>query len=297
MLFIKEETVENPNEDVNKLLDDFADYLEDEENIYVTDVDYSTKVVYVDTIEDLKKSRCILRNEYPELKQLGAHVLSTIGADGLNKDYIRDTKTQTESLLREGNKLTKDNLNDYGWCVYSSFPYPNDSADCDQEIENLGYLRVLVNGRWNNRAQYYIAKNPTEVQEIKNVIKKHHGICGSFKSTWDKYKTVEVLTFNKKKYGDNYMVIDNTKKTESLLIEDEDRYIYIKSKEVYDDGWRTEYTMYQDSLDPERYVFVFGDSDLYDPNDGYEEFDWECEGRDEAEDWFYNYEGYDSEED
>ena len=175
---VTEDTTENPNEDVNKLLDDFADYLEDEENIYVTDVDYSTKVVYVDTIEDLKKSRCILRNEYPELKQLGAHVLSTIGADGLNKDYIRNTKTQTESLL----------------------------------------------------------------------------------------------------------------------IEDEDRYIYIKSKEVYDDGWRTEYTMYQDSLDPERYVFVFGDSDLYDPNDGYEEFDWECEGRDEAEDWFYNYEGYDSEE-
>ena len=178
MLFIKEEITENPNDKSTKLLDDFAKYLEDEENIYVTDVDYSTKTVYVDTISDLKKSRYILRTEFTELRQLGAHVLSSIGTKGVDKDYIRDTKVQTESLL----------------------------------------------------------------------------------------------------------------------VEDEDRYIYIKSKEVNDaDGWKTEYTMYQDSLEPNRYVFVFGDSDYYDPNDGYEEFDWECEGRSEAEDWFDDYEGFEDE--
>ena len=168
-----EEITENPNDKSTKLLDDFAKYLEDEENIYVTDVDYSTKTIYVDTIEDLKKSRYILKTEFSELKQLGAHVLSTIGADGLDKDYIADTKTQTESL--------------------------------DDDFE---------------------------------------------------------------------------------------QYSYIKSKDVYDsDGWRTEYTMYYDEVN-DRYVFVFGDSDLYDPNDGYEEFDWECDTEREANEWFDNYNGF-----
>ena len=83
---------------------------------------------------------------------------------------------------------------------------------------------------------------------------------------------------------------------ETKLIEDEQLYKYVKSKEVYDsDGWRTEYTMYQDNYDDDHFVFVFGDSDLYDPNDGYEEFDWECDSRQEAEEWFDNYEGFEDE--
>lgn len=81
---------------------------------------------------------------------------------------------------------------------------------------------------------------------------------------------------------------------ETKLIEDGQLYKYVKSKEVYDsDGWRTEYTMYQDNYDDDHFVFVFGDSDLYDPNNGYEEFDWECDSRQEAEEWFDNYEGFD----
>lgn len=68
------------------------------------------------------------------------------------------------------------------------------------------------------------------------------------------------------------------------------RYDYIDSKQVYDsDGFITEYTMYYDTLD-NKYVFVFGDSDLYKPED--EDFDWECETRDEAEQWFRNYNGF-----
>lgn len=83
---------------------------------------------------------------------------------------------------------------------------------------------------------------------------------------------------------------------ETKLIEDEQLYKYVKSKEVYDsDGWRTEYTMYQDNYDDDHFVFVFGDSDLYDPNAGYEEFDWECDSRQEAEEWFDNYEGFEDE--
>ena len=172
-LRLKEFEDGDPNSQVGKLLTKFSKYLEDEENIYVTDVDYSTKTVYVDTIKDLKSARYILRTEFPELRQKGCHVQSSIGTDGLNKDYVMDTKTQTESL--------------------------------DNDFEE---------------------------------------------------------------------------------------YTYIKSKEVYDyDGFRTEYTMYYDEI-MDRYVFVFGDSDMYNPNDGYEEFDFECDTEKEANEWFDNYNGF-----
>lgn len=74
--------------------------------------------------------------------------------------------------------------------------------------------------------------------------------------------------------------------------EDFEQYTYVKSKTVYDyDGFTTEYTMYYDEVN-DKYVFVFGDSDFYNPNDGYEEFDWECDTEREADEWFESYKGY-----
>ena len=174
MLHIKEEYTENPNDNVEDLMDDFAKYL-DKQDIAVDYVDYSSKTIYVKTIEDLKEARYELRTEFEKLRQLGVHIQSSIGTDGLDKDYIKDTKTQTEKL------------------------------------------------------------------SIK---------------------------------------------------EDFEPYTYVKSKTVYDsDGWTTEYTMYYDEVN-DRYVFVLGDSDFYNPNDGYEEFDWECNTEREANDWFDNYNGF-----
>ena len=43
------------------------------------------------------------------------------------------------------------------------------------------------------------------------------------------------------------------------------------------------------------YVFVFGDKDIYRPEDGY--FDWECETEEQAKEWFDNYSGFDTEDD
>ena len=73
------------------------------------------------------------------------------------------------------------------------------------------------------------------------------------------------------------------------------RYKFIKSKTVEDsDGFNTDYTMYYDT-EEDRYVFVFGDRDLYSPEDGY--FDWETEDKESAEEWFDNYTGFEDEED
>jgi hypothetical protein len=60
------------------------------------------------------------------------------------------------------------------------------------------------------------------------------------------------------------------------------------------DGFMTDYTMYQ-NINTGEYVFVFGDKDIYTPDDGY--FDYECETKEEAEEWFNNYNGFSDEDD
>ena len=45
----------------------------------------------------------------------------------------------------------------------------------------------------------------------------------------------------------------------------------------------------------DKYVMIFGDSDIYDPSNT--EPDWESESETEAENWFENYKGFEEEED
>lgn len=76
-------------------------------------------------------------------------------------------------------------------------------------------------------------------------------------------------------------------------------YEVIKTKEVRDfDGFITEYTLYGvvQSGEP-YYVCVLGDRDLYDPNDGDVDFDFETDSYAEAVEWFEDYNGYDEDSD
>lgn len=73
--------------------------------------------------------------------------------------------------------------------------------------------------------------------------------------------------------------------------EEESRFERIKGKSVMGtDGFYTDYTMYYDTL-LDKYVFVFGDEELYSPESG--NFDWECDYEREANEWFNDYNGYD----
>lgn len=69
----------------------------------------------------------------------------------------------------------------------------------------------------------------------------------------------------------------------------EERFEFIDRKSVQDsDGFYTDYTMYYDVVE-DKYVFVFGDSDIYRPEDG--DYDWECDSESEAWEWFNSYNG------
>lgn len=78
---------------------------------------------------------------------------------------------------------------------------------------------------------------------------------------------------------------------------DTHRYVQLRSKSVQDsDGFYTDYTMYF-MTDPDyvgdRYVMIFGDSDIYNPDNT--EPDWECETKEQADEWFDNYNGFEDE--
>lgn len=75
-------------------------------------------------------------------------------------------------------------------------------------------------------------------------------------------------------------------KRESLEEPTDLEWTFIKSKEVEDsDGFLTDYTWYEGSDGTQ--VMVFGDNDIYKPEDGY--FDITFTDRKQAEDWFNSY--------
>ena len=75
-------------------------------------------------------------------------------------------------------------------------------------------------------------------------------------------------------------------------------YVELDSKSVLDsDGFYTDYTLYrcEDEYGNLTYVCVFGDKDLYTPEDS--EYDFESEDEDEAYEWFESYEGFEDDDD
>ncbi len=62
----------------------------------------------------------------------------------------------------------------------------------------------------------------------------------------------------------------------------------IDSKQVQDsDGFWTDYTWYSNG---EKHIFMFGDKELYEPDEDYA--DWETEDEETAQIWFNTYEGF-----
>ena len=67
---------------------------------------------------------------------------------------------------------------------------------------------------------------------------------------------------------------------------------FVKSKDVMDsDGFMTEYTWYTDGS---KHIFMFGDIDLYEPDEDYA--DWTADSEQEAAEWFNSYRGFEDED-
>lgn len=72
--------------------------------------------------------------------------------------------------------------------------------------------------------------------------------------------------------------------------EDDSPYLYLESKQVLDsDGFYTDYTLYLNT-DTGNYICMFGDNDLYEPDEDYADFVTDSE--EEAYEWFEDYTGF-----
>lgn len=75
---------------------------------------------------------------------------------------------------------------------------------------------------------------------------------------------------------------------EYRLDNDSEDWERVASKSVTDsDGFQTDYTMYKNS--DGKYIFIFGDSDLYEADPDYA--DYEADNEEEAQEWFDDYRG------
>ena len=74
----------------------------------------------------------------------------------------------------------------------------------------------------------------------------------------------------------------------------DEHYEEIATKEIRDeDGYMTDYTMYH-NLWKGTYIFMFGDKDITEPDEDYS--DHECETREEADEWFESYKGFEEDD-
>lgn len=96
--------------------------------------------------------------------------------------------------------------------------------------------------------------------------------------------------------GNATLEADASSVTASKSFEDSDGDIWymVDQKRVRDsDGFMTDYTMYRNE-DKSRYIFMFGDADIYEPDPTYA--DWEVDSEAEAHEWFESYTGFDDED-
>ena len=107
----------------------------------------------------------------------------------------------------------------------------------------------------------------------------------------NKHEDAEVIYDNLKKYLSHDNIADDI---DSITEDYDSKYTKVISKTVMDsDGFYTEYTWYRD--EDGNNVFVFGDPDIYKPEDG--DFDFETESNAVAVEWFDDYRGFEDDND
>lgn len=90
--------------------------------------------------------------------------------------------------------------------------------------------------------------------------------------------------------GKDFNIKDHIVEKEEPIKEEEERYSLVDYKSVYDaDGFTTEYSLYKDNVEG-TYFTIFGDKDLYRPDNADHDMDFDSEK--EAREFYDTYEGF-----
>lgn len=238
--------------------------------------------------------------------------------------FFKDSKIRDEKgnllVLHHGSpikniKIFKED-DDYGNFFTTNLNYAKEYAK-DQETEIIGtiydvYLNIKNPLHINSEEAKEIYKDKAKtLTQATDIVYNH--IRQNRQLGYDGIIASEELSDdNKRKYGEDadisyipldanqVKVITNKTPTNSKDINERlnNMFTEVKTKQVYDsDGFLTDYTMYKD--EDGNYIFIFGDRDLYTPDNT--DPDWEIEASDKAEkladEWFENYEGFEETDD
>lgn len=183
-----------------------------------------------------------------------------------------------EKFMDEHQEAIEDKLNELGYDYYDK-PVVVRYLD---EPDNL-YIQII-----DDAVQALALKDGADLVQFKNGNIGFVGYYNDYKN--NAFEILRNATEEDFEAEDNGIDIEENP-------EDYDfgsgRYTLLDRKSVADsDGFYTDYSLYKDEVE-NIYVCVFGDSDIYRPED--ENFDTEFEYEDEAYDWFDNYKGFDEE--
>lgn len=230
-------------------------------------------------------------------------IIASSGANHSRDAYVRDYGDEV---------YTRDELSEYWDTDYNYDPVLYEGYAPDEKEkwlnETLSWFTKIDYDDLMDIAESYVGSMPksgswdTETQAIIDEISQTFNISeGAAKNIM-----IDILGWEEEMFacGDINMSqvtggchtkssvqgIDEEAEPIEASWEDEDsEYLYLEQKDIVDsDGFITQYTMY---LAPDgSYVMVYGDPDLYRPED--EWFDAEFDNEAEAYEWFENYNGF-----
>lgn len=204
-----------------------------------------------------------------------------------DKIFMLGNLNATEDQLDEFLDITGYSLNEvlYRESVCKEFMnFLNDSPGLDDEQIYDNDIDDYLDSSENNTTYAFVESLLNDIDD--NTYNKYD-LLNQFHSI----KVNESVLTNLK----NMILSNNSAKQlhEAMFDYDDDdefdldnKFELIDRKRIEDfDGFMTEYSMYRS--EDGKYVFVYGDSDIYRPEDG--DFDYECDSEEEAYDWFDNY--------
>lgn len=218
----------------------------------------------------LDKLEAIYGSEYKLLKALEVDEISEITAMG--KDVIVTIKVDKDDLYHDYSDLINNPSVNKGTVKILELDESKNESLKESDDSQFDKAVEAMKAYWNYQMS---------LEQLHNTLLKIYNN--------DAEKAFKVFA----EYGDAAR-----RSKDELLKEDNDaeEWEEVASKAVEDsDGFMTDYVWYTNG---DKHVFIFGDSDIYRPEDGY--FDWEIdivEGKEaeaykEAQDWFNSYNGF-----
>lgn len=223
-----------------------------------------------------------------EAKKYGDMICEQLSGKTISKR--RDTAEEPGGLIYEANALGIDM-----WDLLEALEGLCYEGRCreidDSTYKILGSSNITASDDMHSRLVDFLSDHDQAYEDAQAAFKVNDLMDVSYDQLYSWIADHDRLFEDLCEYDSSFRDDDVVSST---YMDESSQFELLRTKQVPDtDGFLTDYTMYQNTATGE-YVFVFGDRDIYTPEDGY--FDYETDSEDEANEWFDSYTGFDEED-